>query len=344
MLPSRLSSWILVISLACLPSCSVPSDGKQAVKIITIRKSDLSKFVDPIDVDTLQTANPDSNLIMHVVDDKLCKLYFKKESRPLRIEIGDLSRDTILYLYQSEKNQLIMPFAKFSWNSILVHDPLRLKTVLIDVYKASGTSDYSPIERTSNLSAIEILSWGDRQVFLNDYSFIDGIPRICFTDKKWNYKQKQKYSFNSSNVVHGVLICNNTHTKLAYIPSNDNKIEIMGGKGEKEIILDFFHEKRQAVAAIKRDKGVFYVFRFPPVLCFSKACAGNRSFIAGYIDDGGNHSVAIIDWNGNLLGGFKVAGEIMDLSYSKDEKSIYTFERTGNKDCLIKYESPFVFH
>lgn len=330
--------------MTCLPSCSVPGGGKQAVRINSISKSDLSKFGLPLYVDTLQTADPDSNLIMHVVDDKLCKLYFKKEGRPLRIEIGNLSRDTILYSYQSEKNQFIMPFAKFSWNSILVHDVLRLKTALIDIYTASGTPDYSPIVRTSNLSAIEILSWGDRQVFLNDYSYVDGIPRVCFTDKKWNYKQKQKYSFNSSNVVHGELICNNERTKLAYIPSNDNKIEIMGENGKKEIILDFFHEKKQAVAAVKRNKGILYVFRFPPVLCFSKACAGRRSFIAGYIDDDGKHSVAIIDWNGILLGGFKVAGEIMDLSYSKDEKTIYTFERAGNQDCLIKYDSPIVFH
>lgn len=343
MRPGNGLSWIVPFVLACLPSCCVPQSGKQAFKEIIINKNDLSRFVNPECVDTLLTAAQDSNMTMHIIDDKLCLLFFKKENRPLKIEIWNLSQDSRFYSYQSENDHLIMPFATFSWNSILIHDVLKQKTVSIEIDRASSEPGYSPTVRQSNLSAINILPWGSRQVFLNDYSYVDGIPRVCFTDKKWNYKEKHKYSFNSSNVVHGELVCDQERTRIAYIPSNDSKIEIMGGKGEKEIIVDFFHATKQEVISVNRENGVFYVFRFPPILCFSKACAGHDSFLAGYIDDDGNHSVAILDWNGNLLGGFKVWGEIRDLSYSEDEKTIYVFERIGDHDYLIKYMSPIVY-
>lgn len=333
-------NWLLQLILVCLPSCSIHEDGKQTVKEITVGKEELYRFPHIANADTLLKADPDSNMTMHMVNGRLCELYYKTDNRPLRLEIRDLAESTILYSYQSEADNLLMPFYDFSWNTLLIHDVLREKTVSIDLEKASTCSDFTPTVKSSNISAIRILPWGERQVFLNDYSYVEGVPRVRFSDRKWNYREKHNYTFNSANVVSGNLICDNKLTRIVYVPTNDNKIEILGKNGEKMAIMVFYHEKKQEVSAIENDNGILYAFRYPPVLCFSKACAGKDSFLAGYIDDDGNHYIAIIDWDGHLLGGIKVNGEIRDLSYEEDGRYIYSFERIDDHDYLIKYISP----
>ena len=103
---------------------------------------------------------------------------------------------------------------------------------------------------------------------------------------------------------------------------------------------EFYHEKKQDIAANEIDGITFYAYRFPAVLCFSKAAPGTSSFIAGYIDDNENQSIVTIDWEGSILTGFKVNGAIKQLSYSEEENRIYSFEQIGDNNYLIVYNNP----
>ena len=107
-------------------------------------------------------------------------------------------------------------------------------------------------------------------------------------------------------------------------------------------MIQLYHETRQEIASFDLNGTTIYAFKSPAVECFSSACGGFNTFVAGYIDDDRNHSIVVFDWEGHLLGIFKVGGEIKDLSYSEDEKNIYAFERIDNFYYLIKYSVPLI--
>lgn len=337
-------SFLLVtiasMGLPCLPSCSNVQVGKHAVKEIIVGQNELSSLKIPATSDTLCKEEGNLNMITHISGNNLCKLYYKETTRPLKFEIWNMDGDSKLYSYDAGDDLPLMPFATFSQDYLTLHDILSQKTVVINIAEASENIEYVPVNRPSDINSSRILPWGERLVFLNDYSFVDGIPRVLFSNRKWNYKEKKNYRFNSTNVVHGSLIRKEDMSKIAYVPSNDNTIELLDNQGRKETLLIFYHEKKQGIGSFDNNGITVYAYKFPPVPCFSSACAGKNSFIAGYVDDNGNHSIVILDWDGNLLGGFNVNGEILDLSFSEDENTIYSYEHIGNYEYLIAYNSP----
>ena len=333
---------VLICTLSvCLPSCTIRHGGRQTCKELFIGKESLSSFDCRIPCDTVQEAEGNSDLTMYVADGKLCKRFFPNKDRPMTLEIRELDQEELLYSYVTNEDHLVLPIRTWCSNQLIIHDQVAMKTLVFDLGKAAKDSAYTPEKRNSNIMSSRVLPWKDGLIFLNKSSYINGIPRVCFSDKTWNYHERHKYSFNSHNVVHGELICRENHPHcIAYVPENDNTIEILDEKGRIIIKTEFYHESKQAVDTINQQGITVYVFKWPPVICFSSACAGNNTFIVGFVDDVGTHSVAILDWEGNMLGGFKVGGEIRELSYSKDERTIYAYERIGDHDFLIKYESP----
>lgn len=333
----RLPAYVILLTLICV-SCSTDRNERQ-INSIQIGSDALSGFPMAASVDTLLSVPVESDVTVYYINGKICKVFFKKNDRNLKLEIWDCKGVRCLYEYGSEE-RLLMPFVTRSWDSFIIHDRMLLKTVVINIEEAVNIPCYTPESKPSNIESSRILPWKDRQVFLNGFSFLESVPRVCFSDKKWNYTEKKNYKFNSSNVVHGELICKKDYSKIAYVPSNDNNIEILDEKGRKKTVISFYHEKKQDIAANEIDGITFYAYKFPAVLCFSKAAPGTASFIAGYIDDNENQSIVTIDWEGNILTGFKVNGAIKQLSYSEDENRIYSFEQIGDNNYLIVYNNP----
>ena len=204
---SLITSFCLILfATACLSSRSNGRDGKCAVKEIIIGQSDLFALGISSASDTLCKEADDLNMIMHIYKENLCKLYYKETTRPLKFEIWNMDGDSKLYSYDAGDDLPLMPFATFCHEFLTIHDILSKKTTVINIEEASKNPSYTPVIRTSDINSSRILPWGERLVFLNDYSFVDGIPRVLFSNRKWNYKEKKNYRFNSTNVVHGSLI------------------------------------------------------------------------------------------------------------------------------------------
>ena len=333
----RLPTYIALLTLICV-SCSINRNDHK-YNSIQIGFDALSGLPMAASADTLLKVPVESDITVYYINGKICKVFFKKKDRNLKLEIWDCKGGRCLYEYGSEE-RMLMPFVTRSWDNIVIHDRILLKTVVINIEEAVNNPGYTSVGKPSNIESSRIIPWKDRQVFLNGFSFLESVPRVCFSDKNWNYTENNHYKFNSSNVIHGELICKKDYSKIAYVPSNDNNIEILDEKGRKKTVITFYHEKKQDIAANDIDGITFYAYRFPAVPCFSKASPGIDSFIAGYIDDNENNSIVIVDWEGNLLSGFKVNGAIKQLSYSEEENRIYSFEQIGDNYYLIVYFNP----
>lgn len=326
----------LIIAFVCLTACSQQA-VKQTPKEAEVDKVELSKKTIDASCDTLMRVPESPGVSIHIFKDYICKLFFKDDSAPMRFEIWNLDDDRQLYRYDTQSDNLLFPIGTWSNGHLTINDSVTEKILLFNIDDAVKDMDYTPEKKVSHISSPRIIPWNKRLVFLNEYSYKDNIQRVCFTTRDWTYRENNKYDFNSANVIHGELITNIINSKIAYVPDNNNTIEILDSKGKKEVLIHLYHETRQEIASFDHNGTTIYAFKSPAVECFSSACGGLNTFIAGFIDDDRNYSIAVFDWEGCLLGIFKVNGEIKDISLSEDEKDIYSYERVDNNYYLIKY-------
>lgn len=332
--------WLIIV-IVSLTACSRQA-VRQFPKEVDVDKVELSEKTVDASCDTLIRVPESPGVSIHIYKDYICKLYFKDNSTPMSFEVWNMDNNRQLYRYDTQRDNLLFPIGTWSNSHLTINDSVSEKILLFNIDDAVKAKDYIPEKKSSHISSTRIIPWNNRLAFLNDYSYKDNIQRICFTNRNWIYKEKHKYDFNSANVIHGELISNNSNSKAAYVPDNNNTIEILDSGGNKEVLIQLYHETRQEIASFDLNGTTIYAFKSPAVECFSSACGGFNTFVAGYIDDDRNHSIVVFDWEGHLLGIFKVGGEIKDLSYSEDEKNIYAFERIDNFYYLIKYSVPLI--
>lgn len=333
-----LNRLIPLCFLICyLASCS--QDARQHVNTYQVSFDQINELPLATPINNLIIEPADSDILCYVVNGVICKISTKKRDRQMSIELFDTVKSKhISYNFHDE--YLIHPIATRSWNKIVIHDGLIGKTIVVDVENAFKQDSYSPLKKFSNIQSERLIYMGDKMLFLNKDSFENGTPRVCFSDDNWNYSQKNRYRYDSGNVVHGEIICKEDLSRIVYIPGHDNQIEIMDGNGDLLTKVVFPHNKKQEITTFESNNKLHYVFSFPPVYCFSSACAGKSGFIAGFIDDNDNHLVLMMDWAGKFLGGFRIDGEIQKLSFSSDERMIYSWTKKNEECYLEEYINP----
>ena len=290
---------------------------------------------DPVDTLFL-TSSP--NVSVYVSDGNICKIYRKIKESPLRIEITDFE-GSILYKYDSSSDQFISAIATKNGNTIILHDNLIGKTALFDINASIDQPNYHPKIRTTDFSSERVIKFKNKLAFLNKNSYEEGYPRVLFTREDWQNTNRLKTSFNSGNVIHGEIICDKVYKTIVYIPKHENTIEIMDEKGVLKTTVVFPHEKKQGISSFEINGNRIYAFTPPSVKCFSAACAGKELFIVGYIDDNADHSILLLDWSGSFISGFQVEGEIIKISLSPDDKTIYSWQKKGDNYSLVKYNT-----
>ena len=320
-----------------LASCSHRHDARMIVES-EVNAEQIGEM-DTIPPHSMIYTSPSDSAYMDlmVIDDKFCIIHI---ANSVQLEILEPDLKKCLYHYDSKDDGLLMPLYTRNGNEILLHDDLVQQTTLIDIHDAYTEPDYHPLRQHSNISSERILSFGDRQAFLNRNSHEPGTPRILFSNRAWNYNKKDKSPFRSPNITHGSLIADLSFSKIGYIPDREPVIELFNRDGKICNRISFYHDKRQSYDDIEINGIREYFYKLPMVTCFSCACAGNEVFAAGFIDDNDNHYVTLLGWDGMFKGGFKTEGEIYNISFSSDERYIYTWEILHDKYYLNRYSNP----
>ena len=329
---------LLILTGFCLMSCTV-HDMRQNVETIYISQETLSNHPERSPTDSIITIPSDSLSLVYVVNDNLCIIKLKNKWRPMSIEIRNLNNNDPMYCFDTKEEGLLMPIVTRSWNYFTINDELTQRTICINIDEALKSNIYTPESRHSNLSSERIIPIGKKQAFLNPNSYEEKSQRVLFSDDDWNYRTKRKTKYISGNVIHGEIIKRCDNSAFAYVPDNDNNIELIDKNGRKYKNILLQHERKQEIRSKIVSGTRMYYFKAPLVDCFSTACAGRESLLAGFIDDNGNNMIITLDWTGNLIDAFYVDGDILELSYSSDEKVIYSWERRGLYDTLYSYQS-----
>ena len=327
---------IITIALtifSCSSSIKVTSLGEGFDEVYTERQS----------AEEILRIPKDSVTYAVIVDDLLCLFdnHRNREHTPT-IRISEISspEDYKGFIeYGIEAEQVAMPFFNQSGGKISIYDPLLGKVSVLNVQEAYQEEGYEPVFKNTAIISQRVCPFGDRVVFINSFAFEGNEPLVMISDENWSTKQRDNLG-TYLNVMSGVLFTDHEQTRIGYARREIPELVIFDNKAKPLFKLTFPHTPWRFQKFEQNDGSFEYLREINQNFkeCVYTGCGGEDLFSLVYDDEKGNDQVVLIfNWEGDIVDGFRTDGTIQKVSLSKDEKSLYIWERIGEDDVLNRY-------
>ena len=323
----------LVLSFLFL-SCS----GHGKLKEITIEEGFSRHYQSRSPEEEVLRLHKDSVTSVAVIDDMLCLFdNHRKRTNSPTVRISEISNPNKYKEFIPcgvEAGQMAMPFLSSSEGKALFYDPLLKRIATLNPREAYDSDNYEPLFKSTQIMSQRVMPFGDRVLYINSFSFDGKEPRILFTGKDWMGKERE-YEGTYLNVMSGNIFSDNRMERIGCAMKAFPTIEIMDRKGKPLIKITFPHEPWK-ILTLHHDGFDEYIMDGDFNDCFYAGCGGESLFCVVY-DDKDSQLVLVFDWEGNILDGFELEGKADRISLSKDEKSLYIWEHSGEDDVLNRY-------
>lgn len=279
----------------------------------------------------------DSIALVKVVDGIICS-YFRRGTNPYALSLSSMEQMPLgsFVEYGSDWDQMMIATPSFGSGLVVLRDVIQNKITMLSPRDVFAGATNNPTIYKSNIIAQAEIPFGDRLLFLNPYAYAKRAPRVLISDSHWNYKWSKKYNYTAINLNHGSLQYNEKQQKIAYVSKNEPVIEIMTNTGRLLKTVRFPHLEGR-IAEDKRGGIIEYLYYAPFPICFTSSDSDDNHIVASFETDAGESLLVQLDWEGNLISGFRVFNKIKEVSFSRDGTSVYCWETDGKMDFLNQY-------
>lgn len=234
------------------------------------------------------------------------------------------------------EDQLLLPILSFGGQDALLYDAVLNKACKIDVCAALADNQYECLYHSTNIISQRVVPVGDRLLYLNPNSYDGKEPRLLWSDAQWNavkVRNKTSHDKNYLNVLSGNIVYREGNS-IAFVSRHSPEIEIFDWTGGLECRLVFPHQQSSTIEVINAAGQRETVFTSVET-CFVCAFAYGDYFATCFRDDSGQDYVLVLDWQGEIVDGFKPEGTVKTISLGRE--GVFVFENDGDTRTLKKY-------
>ena len=303
----------------------------------TISKEQLQAVGNDGFADTLYQAPSDYLHYMIVIDSIICH-YSRPQQGKKVLQLFDMNMQLLREFVEkgTGADQMLMAAMYHGSGKVVLRDPVLKKIMVVDVCRAVSDTSYHPRMFKSDFFSQRVIPYGKRLLFLNPYSYNGQEPRVLVTDRKWRYEPRRHkgHLFWAGNYVLGDIVLNDKTNQIAYCAEYEPRMELMDKEGRLKTIVTLPH-KKAVVNEISHDGIIEPVVQYPGVDCFLSADGNEDCLVASFWTDEEESLVLKLDWNGNLLDGFRTSGKTVKLSVENDG-IVYVWEKEGETERLLQ--------
>ena len=185
---------------------------------------------------------------------------------------------------------------------------------------------------------IVITGYDDRILMLNPRYFEDSSghsnrqPRLAVTDISWQWTVPETEYF-PTNVTQGSLAADAARGRVFFFDGNSSMAELYDGDLSRPVRImtgpDF---SAPEYVFVPGNEGVVSVYRkADPAASYVCAASDGSQVLAAYrhVDSPDYDYIFRFDWDGNILGTYRLNCRVRTLSLSADGKSVYVWADTG---------------
>ena len=275
-----------------------------------------------------------------VIEGQICSIYERGRSNyvleimPLR----DTSHAIKLIQYGSDPGEMMLVDCSASDSKILIRDIVQNTYTVINIKQVLDDSSYSIEMLPMTLLTQEMVPFNnDKILYLNQGSFRSKEPRFYIIGTQEQGHKLSKNGRKSLNVLDGALLHNPENNRIAFVHLYSPIIELYNAQNKRLLSSASISRSEEAeVVYVSTDSINQYLFANKVIICFMTATSDNERIVAAYRDEQDRSHILSFDWEGNLLGGFIVEGEVWSVSLYNDY--IYCWERGKEQDMLVQYK------
>ena len=277
---------------------------------------------------------------VYVIDGNNCSIYERGIDRcVLEIQpLSDTSHSISLIPYGSEPGEMLLVDCSASGSKILIRDIVQKTYTVVDVTKVMEDSSHRIESLPMTLLTQEMVPFNnDKILYLNQGSFRSKEPRFYIIGTEEQGHKLSKNGERSLNVLDGTLLYNQENNRIAFVHLYSPVIELYIAQNKRLLCTASISRSEEAeVVYVSNDSINQYLFANKVIICFMTATSDNERIVAAYRDEQDNSRILLFDWDGNLLGGFIVEGEVWSVSLYNDY--LYCWERGKEQDMLVQYK------
>lgn len=277
---------------------------------------------------------------VYVIDGNICSIYERGLDRcVLEIQpLADSSHSISIIPYGSNPGEMLLVDCSASGSKILIRDIVQKTYTVVDVTQVQEESSYRIETLPSTLLTQEMVSFNnDKILYLNQGSFRSKEPRFYIIGAEEQGHKLTPNGMKSLNVLDGTLLYNSAAGKVAFVSMYSPQIELYNANTKKILSTTSIARSEDAeVVYVDTENISEYLFANKVPLCFMTATSDNERIVAAYRDEQDNSRILLFDWDGHLLGGFIVEGEVWSVSIYNDY--IYCWEKAREHDRLVRYK------
>lgn len=224
-------------------------------------------------------------------------------------------------------------------DSLILFDIVKKQFVVLepDARRKDWLEDIRPTAAVSYV-AQAFTGYDDRILMLNPRYFEDSSghsnrqPRLAVTDTSWQWTVPETEYF-STNVTQGSLAADAERGRVFFFDGNSSMAELYDGDLSRPVRImtgpDF---SAPEYVFVPGNEGVVSVYRkADPAARYTCAASDGSQVLAAYrhVDSPDYDYIFRFDWDGNLLGTYRLDCRVRTLSLSADGKSVYVWADTG---------------
>lgn len=241
--------------------------------------------------------------------------------------------------YGSGAGEFFYMQSALSGDCLILFDIVKKQFVVLkpDAQRKDWLEDIRPTAAVSYV-AQAFTGYGDRMLMLNPRYFEDSNghsnrqSRLAVTDTSWQWTVPETEYF-PTNVTQGSLVADAERGRVLFFDGNSSTAELYDEDISRPVRVmtgpDF---SAPAYVFVPENEGVVSVYRkADPTAHYVCAASDSSQVLAAYrhVDSLDYDYIFRFDWEGNLLGSYRLDCRVRTLSLSADGKSVYVWADTG---------------